>query len=515
MDLVLISGIIGGMVYLSGKRKALSISAVGNLKCLLKNVPLLSKSRKTIIAIDREEEFKDMSRELKGIATDIVVNDFFNSDASLYNFLDLVYNTFEQCIEKYVKLNNLKKTDLFFTFKGGNILRIVYKELISELPARVSNSLEEFYKKFFKRSDADFSIYINPELENYDTIYDEWCILSYHIQDHIRSTIESDMTDYFDYFKYADTYADKIMAGYLNEFKGANSLSDVDNEMYNGTDFLELIFTNKSKYNGLVDFITEDGAQGNELVRHDLKNSKSCMYISLNKTLEFTSGDGGITKFALVRTKVNFNLLWKTKKGTTQINVGGELIDVSIPHRKDKSINHVFDNLKEAISRYTVSESGKSIQFNSYSLKFLIEDLEKILFHVAEFPWDDNKYVKRLNRLCYTYFIEMFIKQKYNKNRKKQLEKVLKALSGKRTKVAGTSPKDSVSELDRMLWYYNLIVDRANGKYAKQLNEFKANIVINLKELLVGFKNIDSYCNKGDAVVKEDEIYTSTAKTLV
>ena len=153
------------------------------------------------------------------------------------------------------------------------------------------------------------------------------------------------------------------------------------------------------------------------------------MYISLNKTLEFKSGNGGVTKFALVRTKINFNLVAENEGTSKTLNMGGELIDVSIPHRKDKSINDVFNHLDKAISRYTVTNKDKSLEFNSYSLLFLIEDLEKILFHVAEYPWDDNKYVKRLNRLCYLYFLDMFIRERNNLNRKSILQSINKKMN--------------------------------------------------------------------------------------
>lgn len=66
---------------------------------------------------------------------------------------------------------NLESTDLFFAFKGGNILRLVYKQTLNELPNLVSKKLKSFYDAFFKRSDADFSIYLNPFLENYASAF--------------------------------------------------------------------------------------------------------------------------------------------------------------------------------------------------------------------------------------------------------------------------------------------------------------------------------------------------------
>jgi len=500
--------------------------AVPEVSAVSAVVPTINRERKSIIDIDREAEFSDLNRELKGLSTDIVVNDFFKSEECLYNFLMTVYTVFEKKINRYIETHDLNNTDIFFTFKGGNILRIIYKELILELPGLVGKKLNNFYKSFFKRSDADFSIYINPKLENYNDIYDEWCIISYYLQDKIRKLISENLTDYFDYFKYNKKFSKKILEKNLINFTNANSLTDVKNYKYNGAKITGLIFQNNSttdsyNYNSLCDFIIEDGKKDTELIRHDLKDSNSFMYISLNKTLEFTSGDGGITKFALIRTKVNFNLLVEKNNKKRQINMSGELIDVSIPHRKDKSINEIFDKLDKAISRYTLTEKNKSFEFNSYSLEFLIEDLEKILFHVAEYPWDDKKYVKRLNRLCYLYFLDMFIKQRNNYTRKNLLKTTFNKLDegegegGINSPIKGNKPEDSVSELDRLMWYYTYVKFKTGKKYKTKFEDFTNNIKNNLNELLEGFETIDIYCKNGPGDIKEEGIYSSSISGLI
>ena len=83
---------------------------------------------------------------------------------------------------------------------------------------------------------------------------------------------------------------------------------------------------------------------------------------------------------------------------------------------------------KESKSEY-LSSTRKTTWRSSYKpyLKRVLniyyekesEDLEKILFHVAEFPWNDNKYGKRLNRLCYLYFLVVFTDK--NMNNKQRL----------------------------------------------------------------------------------------------
>ena len=174
------------------------------------------------------------------------------------------------------------------------------------------------------------------------------------------------------------------------------------------------------------------------------------------------------------------------------------MIDVSLPHKKDTSINHVFDNLSKAISRFTMTQGDNSLEFNSYSLQFLIEDLEKILFHVAEFPWNDNKYAKRLNRLCYLYFLDSFVKQTNNIDRSKLVKNTLYEINKVNTvPLTGNSPDESVSELDRLTWYFHYVKLKAGDKFGNELNTFKQNIERNLKELGNGFSSIDEYCKMG------------------
>ena len=188
-----------------------------------------------------------------------------------------------------------------------------------------------------------------------------------------------------------------------------------------------------------------------------------------------------------------------------------------------------YDNLDNAIKRFTLTyDDNKAINLNSYSLEFLIEDLEKVLFHVADYPWNDNKYVKRLNRLCYLYFLDMFIKERSNIKRKKLLQNIYNAISNDKiiTKLKN-KPEKNITELNRMLWYYSYVKSKIiiNSKFIKtELKTFKKNILTNLSELLIGFQNIDDYCDncskkntkcKGRAMINKDIVYNSSIYNLV
>ena len=72
MDLLLVSGLIGSLMYFK-KKDTHTEEHID----IIKTVPDIIKTNPSIIIIDKDTEFNDQNRELKGLCTDIVVNDFF------------------------------------------------------------------------------------------------------------------------------------------------------------------------------------------------------------------------------------------------------------------------------------------------------------------------------------------------------------------------------------------------------------------------------------------------------
>jgi hypothetical protein len=132
------------------------------------------------------------------------------------------------------------------------------------------------------------------------------------------------------------------------------------------------------------------------------------MTITHNNTLDFPGAKGDVRiRFNLTRTKVIFTLHEKSGKLR---NVGGELIDVSVSHRDDKSVVDFFRHVRQNITEYTLTRDKCVLTFKSYTLKYLIHDLENTLFNQSLYPWHNAKYAKRLNRLYYLYFVDVFIR---------------------------------------------------------------------------------------------------------
>ena len=177
--------------------------------------------------IESKDFYVDTAANLKGIATDFVVKEFFKTDSSLFNFMEIIYTTYSEIINYYrsVRFVNvsgdarlLNEDELFFIHKGGNVLRIVSTEFLLELPASVSRELSTFYSPFFKRSDADFSIYISPYIEDYDKVYEEVGIISFLTLDYLRNIFIENPENYFDYFKYNMLVKNEILHKHLMRF---------------------------------------------------------------------------------------------------------------------------------------------------------------------------------------------------------------------------------------------------------------------------------------------------------
>ncbi|MFS8159611.1 MAG: hypothetical protein ACMG6E_05260, partial [Candidatus Roizmanbacteria bacterium] len=364
---------------------------------------------------------EDPTRPLKTVATDLVVNEFFKSGETLHHFMTYVYNLFNDAIIIYRRRRGLKPLQMFFLYKGGNILRIISKEFQLELPESTTRQIHEFYAPFFKRGDADFTIYLDPEIDDYDEVYREAALMSFLLQEKIRAWFDDHLMEYFDFFRYNSTYQSHIMQEYLQQFNDALKGTEAPSEDS---------FVNFRVGSAIADPNLPAGSFGydnnpdttlrfadpNGDWQADVRKAHiavigkkdSIMTITHNDALDFQGGSIDVrVKFNLTRTKIIFTL---QRQSGELMRVGGELIDVSISHRDDSYIQHFFDTLEDNVTVYTMARDADILTFNSYRLSYLTEDLENILFLQRERPWIDRKYAKRINRLYYLYFVDIFIR---------------------------------------------------------------------------------------------------------
>lgn len=414
--------------------------------------------------INYREELKPLiepEKELKAVMTEFVIYEFLNTTKQLCKFISTVYNTFNEAIRLYNGHTGHSNDDIFFIYKGGNILRFVSHQVFYMLPGQVKEKLVEYYRDSFKKSDADFSIYINPKLDNFDKIFEDITNLAYLLQNHLRNIFIENNTEYFNYYNLTEDAKMELLKKYLDKLNATDVIKEQriagsyislglpsiqyleknespDLKKYIPKFDFEIIFTKKA--NILISTDPNDADKLSTTVRHSLKPihleqfsedslddlsnkqlqiygniSQSEFIVSVNRTTTFMV-PGGLISFNLVRSKVSFNAERIINNEKILEKIDGELIDVSITNRGDYVVQHFFDNRKEYIAEYKLEEDECIVPFKAYSIEYLIHDLENILFLQNAYPWDDSKYLKRLKRLLFMYYLSLFTSSIFTSN---------------------------------------------------------------------------------------------------
>lgn len=465
--------------------------------------------------IQKSECDDDLRNSLKSVATDFVVAEFFATAASLYNFLSLVMDTFDSALKKYRDLSGLNEKQLFFIFKGGNILKIVSNEFLKEFPIYANIKIDEYYSAFFKRSDNDFSIFIDPSIENYEKTFNDITTLAYYLQDLLRDVFLTHPADYFDYSKYNDEYRKVVKNRWLNEFNNVTE-DFVENKDENPFVSFDIAFSDP-------DFTSSFAISRNieEFAIATLKDSKSIFRVTHNNALEFKDATDNTISFNLTRTKIWFQL--EMRDGNI-MKTRGELIDVSIPYKTDTYLKSFYVNLNVNITDYKLYyEKNLELKFKSLTIPYLAKDLSTILFKKYEFPWDDEKYIKRLNRLIYLYFVDIFIKIKNSEERltvlKDVKELIINTISKKKNlsnlhKFEKKYPQLIISQFPK---YIETVVNKINPKIiaeVKNLGEFAHIIDENINTLFNSINLVKKYC-KTDGFANENDIYNAKFESLI
>lgn len=401
------------------------------------------------IIYHKENDNNDENREFKDLCTDIVTN-YILDEQELYNLLYIINTIYTDCINLYIKKKDFNDDDIIFIFKGGNIFKIIANKFWSELPNKAMYKFIEEFKCYFKRSDLDFSIYINPNF-NLD-ISNEISIISYKIQLLITEILLKNKNICFKWFKYEEKYQQEILRKILGNINNANCFKNKESIYYNNKltniQFIDnCAFETKNNYKNAQNYhfkFENDNLQehnkplkntfseyfNNKIVKQKINLnipnnlvSKNFMYSNINKAIFITTTNYRILKFYLTRIKITFNLHLKNNindandandtNDTNIILIGGELIDVSIG--SDEAAGNFFKKRNTYIENINlISNTGfyknmvKTFNINIYSFQYLYEDLKFILIDTLYLPWEDIKYKKRLFRLFYLTFIDLF-----------------------------------------------------------------------------------------------------------
>ena len=417
-----------------------------------------------VIDIDvKANKDKPVDRELNDTLTQFITQHFFSEEKTLTKFIKLITTTFDRELAKYTKDHGLDPKSIIFIYKGGNILKFYMSFAMHQYPSSMSDVLSNFYSPHFKRSDADFSVYIDPRIPNYKTVFADIKKLTYMILSAIKKEFAANMKDYFDIFNLNADKQQKLLRELLENMKAlpvnSHGIKNIgfDNNAGIRQDFI----------------IRKDPASQNTLVNL-LKNdeSKHALYVSVNEALSFMKNNH-LTEFNLIRMKMCMH-------GIVENNVSrliyGEVIDVTLPTEKDYGLNKLYTTEKtdDVFTRIHFEDNDFNFSFNTYSIYYLIKDLEKMLFYDNEYPWEDLKYSKRINRLMFLYFADLLDNRKGVMPIEIQ-KKVLELQSALNSLKNNFNPDEKAK--------FQAVI-KTNTDYFKKYNYYIQNLLIAMQRLL-------------------------------
>ena len=406
----------------------------------------------------------------------------FKDDRQLYivRFQYLVNNFFKSAINQYINNKNLEKTDILFLYKGGTTMKILYqkyKEILMEKNnLRLLENFFENSKKNFERSDSDYTIYINPDVEkrgfSFEEINRDMIGMSIIVLRYVRNII-----NYFDNeILSQDLITDEILKNQVENFnkkieetrdsekfpyctnlrkiKKIIGISSKNNSYFSenipelkSTD-LDFSFEDKQeeilKSNEYANFLaykkvspvkkdflmTKNEENKNTIIP---LNTKDNIYLSVNETVEFGQNNI-ISAFTLNRLKINFICYYLTLDGKYGFfNCPSELVDVSILKSYSTHLPYFYEHnmnkeYKEYVYNFQDKKTFVNLKYNGYTIFGNLNDLILVLLIQFEFPWDDGKYKKRLQRLIFFLVLEIIISLNFNINSVNEIINLLKNL---------------------------------------------------------------------------------------
>jgi len=442
-----------------------------NLKNML-NLDNLSTTQ--IIETSKSNKEYECNKIIYNIATEFITDEFFKDEnkENIFKFQYLINESFNKMtikiidmindyIKQNIKLQNprvkfLEYTDIIFIYKGGTTLKILFDKYVNVYANTNNTEFFESLKNNFKRSDSDYVIMINPNISlerNGVSFAYVYKLVNKHVSDmlyNIGMFIYNDgITDHnilkkpidirnIDLFitklqnsidklkeNRANVLCEKyynckevIGIGYLDNEIIVKPIREMDRNLFNNvieklkSDFIVITKVNND---------TIVGKPKGELQEKINKNYSDITF-SINDSIESIVRDDIISSFCLQRLKINFVVYFINNKNEIDyFECPGELIDIVILKQDSFNLRSFYEHMDTEYSRYIYKISDYELIYNSYTLYGHIQDLLYILFIYSKYPWDDQKYDKRLYRLLLLIIFE-HIK---NNNNNDDLQKVI------------------------------------------------------------------------------------------
>jgi hypothetical protein len=351
------------------------------------NIYILKENNKTKLHCFKSHfdkiQIRSLKQKLSDISTGYIIKQF--NDKNFKEFFRYFYITIDTLLASYGKYKNLRiPEDICLFYKGGNIFRMLLHDISKLIES-------EEYISLLKRSDADFQLFINPELKDYNNIFQEISILViYSLM--LFKVKKSNLI--FDFIKLKDD----LLLLYKEELE--NTLGSIKTIEFVDNNTKKDFSIEPSVYNKENIVIYKEYTSLLENIPKIKKNNE--FFISRNTSLNFTRKDNLKSVFDLIRMKRNIRIKYILESDNTPhiISVPCEIIDVSIPKGDDYGLMTIKNKMNKYIRLYKLNDT---LTFWAPNINYMIKDLDDVLFKQSEYPWSDLKIDKRLIR----YFLSL------------------------------------------------------------------------------------------------------------
>ena len=303
---------------------------------------------------------------INALATSIISNNLFGDD---------LISSIEKKINKVTNSFAFKENDFKTILKGGNKFN---EEIIKTIGAKAEDverisSITDLGKK----SDIDFSIDINPKME--EQVFNDVAVLVYE-------AFCSDIAEYYNFIS-------KITLSQAEKNSLADEIKAIRAENTDDVEIITVQYENEEIDKNFVKMTTLQN-----LVEKTITTKKEPFIVSF--------GDVMVTErnldnsYFLVTIKIRLNVLCKINNQLEFMTCESEMIDVTIPKKTASCLNKLFS---KGVNYFL--KKHEKFDFYEYNLKGHINDLEFILFEDRDHPWKNHKWVKRIKRLMVAYFL--------------------------------------------------------------------------------------------------------------
>ena len=424
----------------------------------LKNITYLHdviNDEENVVSIEKKRKDTEVNPKgfMRDILTKYVVNNIFNNKKE-NDIIHIINKIMKELYEEYYKKTGIR---LLFVYRGGNILNLYKTNFEEYLPGIAREYLKEEFDQFFKISDIDFYTVIEKgEKLQKDVVKDinkDIQILCYYGLYVARVFIMND-DSLFEFCKFNNEYLKKQFLQLVDEFnekKGESGNKYVKNSNFIGLGFNRNVFVKqpievkvntveKEFIEGMRENVLEDYIRNSKCGRTDINinidDDNKKMFINKvdynipdifsekfseltmdlvkkDRILDFyISNNNKIINiersqsFSLSRLMINFMVIYERdgKKGFT--NASSELFDLSIGDPDDSGYEiYISKNLTKY--KYKYNENKEDIIWIP-KIDTTLLDLLNILY--TNYPWNADKYEKRLYRLLLLIFVDQLSK---------------------------------------------------------------------------------------------------------